>query len=1012
MSRAFSLPRSSTAGRRGISTVIAAIVLVVILALVGVTSYALLGGFDKNASSVTCAPKNSPQCGVYQNLHDVSLLLPFQSVQQNSSVPFTASLPSGETTSAYVFDFGDGSTPISTSNTIVHHAYETPGTYIVSITATVGGQTHDNWNNLIVVTVTPSFSANTAGNVPTVVGSIVGNSTVQSKGATGVVAPGQFVSFNASYTSNPTNPQFTPVAPTLKVPTGATIVNMVNTSLSLNAKVSFGAPGVYPVVFVAGASFGNVTAYENYTWTVFVASHASVIHTALHTSPHPGTYINYELAPGGAYSEDPAIDYETVGYEPILNVYQTLIQYNGSSTGPSWQSYVPVLATCVPGSPQCSSLYGTPLVDGNNFTFVIQRNASFYDPLTANSWPVYPTDVLFSVARTMGFSTLPCVTCNNGWILTQALLSKGNGTWSGIHGSYNNTPQNIYNAVTLNETANHDCPDIALVNDHGCVTFHASGNGKPWPYFLELIADGLGGSIVPCGWFSAEAQAAGIPYWTQGNLSGSGDRPCGEPGSPGFGLSPSSPALSPLGWDQWEQLGSGVFGTYQGHVQFNMVGSGPYYMADYEAGSAYTMKANPAYGQNPYCTWSGCQPAKGQYASVVQVTWETEATPGEQAYLTGVADHATIPSTDFSLLLQLISKGQVRAVTGPTLSIGFYPFDLNFNLQGAQRFATSQISVPTDFFSYVGMRAYFAYTYPYQTILNTISTVHGVQLGFLSGGAIPQFMANYYPTSIPWPNQDPCSDTTDVACPTYWWSQMQDHSSPFYDKELASCSSSSPCEFPLFGATGSPASDEIHALWASKISQFSNGALKVDPLDINFATLVGASEFSGPGQNPMPIYSLGWAPDYPDPTDYVNPLYLANATYTYGDAVSQSLLTPLFGNPLAGCAMGNSAATSLFYAQNYVNTTCQGFAYNAMLDTLGLAAFETNATSRVALYAEAEQIAFHLFLYVYTGQGNSIQNAASWVDPSSFNSNVTIGGGGDIPFFQLTGNGVQYAGST
>jgi len=25
---------------------------------------------------------------------------------------------------------------------------------------------------------------------------------------------------------------------------------------------------------------------------------------------------------------------------------------------------------------------------------------------------------------------------------------------------------------------------------------------------------------------------------------------------------------------------------------------------------------------------------------------------------------------------------------------------------------------------------------------------------------------------------------------------------------------------------------------------------------------------------------------------------------------------------------------------------------------------------------------------------------------------VTIGGGGDTPFYQLTGNGVQYAGST
>ncbi|MCI4367527.1 MAG: ABC transporter substrate-binding protein, partial [Thermoplasmata archaeon] len=739
----------------------------------------------------------------------------------------------------------------------------------------------------------------------------------------------------------------------------------------------------------------------------------SVVHTAVHTSPHPGTVIYYELAPGGAVSVDPAIDYETVGYEPILNVYQTLISYNGSNTGPSWQEFVPVLSTCVPGSPACSKLYGNGWtgIDGSNYTFVIQPNASFYDPVTGNSWGVYPTDVFFSLARTMGFATLPCVTCNNGWILTQSLLSKGNGTWSGIHGSYNNTPVNISNSMTLNETANGDCPAAAVgAGQHGCITFHVNGNNKAWPYFLELIADGLGSSIVPCGWFSAEAQAAGIPYWTQGNISGSGDRPCQPLGTPGLGVPLSQ--IPYIGWDHWEQLGSGDFGTFQGHVQFNMAGSGPYYMADYAAGTGYTLKANPFYSSNPDCAWHGCQPIKGQYASTVEVFWESTPTPGEQAYLGGVADAASIPSTDFSLLLQLIGKGQVNAVTGPTLSIGFYPFDLQFNLQGAQRYATSQISIPQDFFSFVGMRAFFAYSYPYQTVQNTINTVHGVELAFLSGGAIPQFMANYYPKDIQWPSQNPCTDGTNMACATFWWDQMRNSSSPFYDIEAASCTHNSPCEFPLFGETGAPALDETNAIWSAQISSLTDGAIKVDPLDINFNELIGNSEFSGPGQDAMPMYSLGWAPDYPDPTDYVNPLYNPNATYTNGDAVSQQLLTTQFGSG-TGCATGaKSNDTALFYADNYVNNSCQGNAYQSMLHILSLAAFETNLTLRVAMYDEAEKIAYHLFLYVYTGQGNAIENAASWVDSSSFNSNVTEGAAGDTPFFALTGNGVQYAGST
>src|SRR5580693_7209497 len=98
MSRAFTLSSSSVDQRRGITTVVAAVLLVIILALVGVTSYALLGGFNNNKGTFSCSPPNSPACGVYENLHDLSLLLPFESVPQNSSVPFTASLPAGEAT--------------------------------------------------------------------------------------------------------------------------------------------------------------------------------------------------------------------------------------------------------------------------------------------------------------------------------------------------------------------------------------------------------------------------------------------------------------------------------------------------------------------------------------------------------------------------------------------------------------------------------------------------------------------------------------------------------------------------------------------------------------------------------------------------------------------------------------------------------------------------------------------------------------------------------------------------
>jgi len=997
------------ADARGLSSVIAAIVIVVLLALMGVATYGVLGGFSKTSNPVTCWPPSAFVCGKFVNLHDLTLVLPFKSVQQGASVPFTAQLPASESATSYKFSFGDGAQPVTTASPTVNHNFSSPGVYLVEAQATVNGLIHDNVPALTLVNVIASFGQSTAGNLPGVQAAIVSNSSspAGTSGVTAVLQTFQSVTVGASYTSAPTNPQFTPDAPSFNNSGGSPSGHNI-TSSSGTETVVFDTSGTYTISFIASASDGNATVYQNFTWTVFVAPtgvHAGIQGAQVHVSPHPGTIINYELAPGGALSEDPAIDYETVGAEPIYNVYQTLINYNGSETGPTADSYVPQLATCVPGSAECQRLYqGSDLVNGNDYTFAIQPNASFYDGATQTHWGVWPTDVVFSIARTLGYATLPCVACNPGWIIGQALLNPGNYTWDSIHGPYNNTPQQILNSMIINGT---DCPAAAMnpATGHGCVTFNVYGNKHVWPYFLELIADPLGGAIVSCGWFSASGQGAGIPYWTAGNSSGAGDHPCAAPGTPGWGQTVNN--IPATGWDQWEQLGSGAFGTFQGHVQFGMLGSGPYFMQQYSVGISYTLQANPAYSQNPDCTWTGCEPAAGNFAKTVEVTWETTATPGEQAYAAGIADHATVPEPDLDLLLQLVGQGKVNLISAPSLTIGFEPFNLNFNIGGAQKFTTNPISVPTDWFSYMGMRQMFARDYPYATVQQTINTRDGIQFGFNYGGAIPQFMANYYPHDISWPNTDPCSDTTNVACPAYWWAQMHNPASPYYDPEVAACTSGNPCQLPMFGTTGNPTNDQIMALWSGEVASSTANAVKVTPVDINFVDVLVNSEFSGPGQSPMPMYALGWAPDYPDPTDYVAPLYSANSTYTYGDSVEQSLLVPQF---TSGCPA--TVTDYNYFANTTFGNNCQGVAYKAMLYLLGIAAVTPPGSLRVLQYDLAEKIAYQLGLYAYTGQGNQVIGFASWVDTNSISTNVTTGGAGDVPYYWLTGNGVQFPGST
>jgi hypothetical protein len=157
----------------------------------------------------------------------------------------------------------------------------------------------------------------------------------------------------------------------------------------------------------------------------------------------------------------------------------------------------------------------------------------------------------------------------------------------------------------------------------------------------------------------------------------------------------------------------------------------------------------------------------------------------------------------------------------------------------------------------------------------------------------------------------------------------------------------------------------------------------------------------------MPIYRLGWAPDYPDPTDYVNPLYRPDNTYTLGDAVAEQTALSAFN--AASCHI----ATDYTWWSNQAQTpgttggvpdNCQGAAYAALNHALDAAAVMPAGTQRQLTYAEAEQIANALALYVYSFQANVVVTSASWVDVTTYNSNVTSGGGGDSTWFTVQGN--------
>ena len=755
----------------------------------------------------------------------------------------------------------------------------------------------------------------------------------------------------------------------------------------------------------AGASLPNVTAHSSSSNAAVAPVRPSV--TPHGGGPHPGTLEVWEVG-GGPSETDPSVCYYTVCDEPISNVYQTLVAYNGTDDGPTPANFVPQIATCVPGSGECQAQFGGNTLVFNNatgaptwYTFEIDANARFYDPTTHVGWGVYPSDVLFTMARTMGFADLPYEEATNGWINTQDVVAPGNSSWdAGIHYPLNNTPQSILNAFLVNDSAY--CPTSPVVTTNGCITFNTSASKLAWPYFLELIGDALGGSIQPCGLTTFINGGSAVPGFT-GTSVPNGDGPCLLPG----GTTNTSQAgylnyvssTAPTGWDTWEEQALNI-PAIQPALQWTDVGSGPYYVENpINPDIGYTLHANPDYNAPQGCAGQpGCEPLKGSYAANVDIVWEASGdSEGITEMAAGEADSAGFLSTDVGIVL---GYNDYKLITGvPALTVFFDPITLNFSLVKYVQQDTNPINIPNTFFQNVALRNFLVDAYPYTSVDQTYNTVDGIQFGEDYGGAIPHGMGDYYPTNITWPGGNPVANPTVPGNVAWWWAEANNASSPYYDPQLASCSAGSPCTWDMFGIIGNTVLDGEYGLWNAEIKNLSGGALNPGVNDISGNQAI-TNLGSPPGQNPMPVYAFGWVADYPDPSDFIAPMYYPDQSYTAPDAVSESLQAA--PNNASSCTSTYSDWSTLVY---YANTAelandCQGAAYDTMTAWTAIAAHETDSTLRVLQYNLIEHIAALLGLYIYNPQEVASFDYGVWIQGSTINTNPTIGGGAVQPWYQ------------
>ena len=749
------------------------------------------------------------------------------------------------------------------------------------------------------------------------------------------------------------------------------------------------------------------------------SSHAPAAAVSPAIGPHPGTLAVYDVYPGGATTEDPAVAYDTVSYEPILNVFETLLTYNGSSS----TTYVPILATCVPGTTQCTTDYDSSLIANNGkgqptyYTFVIDPAAKFYDPATTTSWGVYPTDVMFSIAREMAYAEAIGVGNTPGWLVAQALLPNGSGTWDGgVHAPYNTTPADILGSMLVNDT--NYCPAAAMTSAHGCITFNVSGQGGPWPFFLQLIGDGFMG-ILPCGWYSNSAQGAGLPGWAApAHADNSCLLPNGGTTTQTAGWTTYLAGLDPTSWDTFEANLGATYPAPAPNVQWNMVGSGPYYSVVTPTSSppGYSLLTNPGYAQPVGCSGAGglatyggyCWPAPGHYIGNVSVNYESTDATGINEYKAGQADFAGILTTDTGELLTLASQGKLDYYNAHGLSVFFQMPNLNYS---PSVYVTdglpAGVNIPNDFFSGSAARALMTTIVPYTTMESEANTVDGVQYYFLGGGPIVQGM-NGYATNISYPYKagNPGTDPSVVGSAAWWWKVGTTVGSGYYDPELASCLNTT-CIFPVIGENGASNLDIDITLEINSIEAITSHHIVPYTYDLNFggpcpSLICYQLGGEGPGAAALPYWNLGWAADNFAPEDYLIPMAFPNSTYTYGDAVYQQFNLKEYNDPaLCGHATATQANLTYWAKQPALNSSCEGVAYDVANAFFYTSTHDTNLAEQTYIYWGIQAILNNLNLYVWNGQANEVVSSAPWIDGNSINFNPTVGGGNDQFWFQI-----------
>ena len=540
--------------------------LVVLVAIIVILAAALaleLGGFFKPAATTTSGSFS------VQSVAPTGV--------QGQPLKFAVSnLAAGTEARVYM---GDGAPPIETTNSSFSYIYQTPGNYLVwvqEVYTSNGTVLKSLDGTLSKVTIVPDVPIDLSQfvSVPTIYFNTTKNPTAPVVNANSpVFIYGNYTEISQLYSDSVTHhDNTTNITDTVDVSVsvdhytwdlgnGQTTTIMADPATAFPetnpVSTSYATGGLKTVLLTLGTTETVTSTVYNGTSNITISntdvinsfsvtlattlaiadsSHSFGIAKYQGVVPSPGVITEIVNSPGGPYSFDPAIDYETTGYEVVVNTQATLLFYNGSST----TDWFPYVASEVP-----TVANGEIQNNFTSYTFHIRSGIAF-----SNGDPITAYDVWYSTVRSILFQGGAPGTAD--WIIAQYVIPRNSAP-------YFQPFVPIVNSSNMQAAFNAIMGAVTYDNGTNTVTFHLV-NPTPASLFFTAISDPLGMGILDAAWL--QGVGAGITFTPQGFL---------------------------------DYQNQGNEGSYNTLVQFHPVTSGPYEINTYVPSTSVILTPNPGF---------------------------------------------------------------------------------------------------------------------------------------------------------------------------------------------------------------------------------------------------------------------------------------------------------------------------------------------------------------------------------------------------------------------------------